>query len=336
MEHPGIVQLVLGSENLPLSKHLYSEVLGFASGGERLIYSRHNGEVMGLGLWGGAMLTYMVGRQELVQLEFWTHTTPRQRPLPVDWRPNDHGFVRFGVAVSDFDATLAKLTSLGIRTLTGPGKSHDGLRRVCFRDPTVGIPVEIMEDGAGLPGRRERYHDLDPAIVYVAASVPDLTKSVAFFRDVGGLAPTDVVLHGPEDEALWGLGGAEAETAVLAGGEVFLELTQYRHPAARSRPLDDTLSAQGFRTVALGFRDPHQTGQIFERVKAAGLRWTVSEPVSFIGGNHVTDPVALHMKTLSVPRDLEAVFGYAPEPPRWWPPPGPPSALPSPTDRMTG
>ena len=320
---PNIVQIVLGSDDLPFAKHLYSTVFGFAVAGERLTYTQHNGQVMGFGGWGGATILYMVGRQELMQLEFWTHTSPRQRALPANWRSNDIGFCRLGVSVPDFDGTLERLADLGIATLTAP-VMVDGVRRVCFRDPTVGIPVEIMEEGAALPGERDRYHDLDPAIVYVAVSVTDLDAAIAYFGDVVGLERVGIELHTAGQERLWGLPDARRRTAILRGGTTFMELVQYEAPAGRPRPLDDALDRQGFKTVAIGFRDPAATGRVFERVKAAGLGWTVAEPASFVGGNHVIGAVAHHMKTLSVPLEVERQFGYSPEPPKWWRPPGPP------------
>ncbi len=326
MRVPSIIQIVLGSDNLPFCKHLYGTVLGFAGAGERLIYNEHNGRVMGLGRWGGATALYMVGRQELMQLEFWTHTTPPQRPLPSDWRPNHIGFCRLGVSVSDFPGTLERLGALGVRTIA-PATVVDGLRRVCFRDPTVGIPVEIMEEGEALPGRRDAYHNLDPAVVYVALSVTSLSDSLAFFGDVVGLEPVMGELHASEHEALWGLAGARRQTALLRGGTTILELVQYEVPAGRPRRPDDGLDRQGFKTIAVGHRDPCNTGAIFRRVKAAGLDWTVAEPASHVGGNHVVGAVAHHMKTLSVPQELERQFGYAPEPERWWRPPGRHAAL---------
>ncbi len=319
MKSPNIIQIVMGSDNLPLCKHLYSAVFGFAGAGDRLTYTQHNGQVMGFGGWGGATVLYMVGRQELMQLEFWTHTTPAQRPMPAEWRPNDIGFSRLGVSVPDFGATLERLAALDIPTMTAPILVN-GLRRVCFRDPTVGIPVEIMEEGDGLPGERDRYHDLEPAVVYGAASVTDLEEAVAYFGEVVGLEKVDGELHSVDEERLWGLPGARRRTAILRGGTTFMELVQYETPAGRPRPLDDALDRQGFKTIAVGYRDPADTGGIFQRVKAAGFNWTVAEPASFVGGNHVIGAVAHHMKTLSVPFDLERQFGYSPEPPKWWRP----------------
>ena len=321
MKVPNIAQIVLGSDDLPLCKHLYSTVFGFAGAGERLIYSEHNGQVMRLGQYGGATVLYMVGRQELMQLEFWTHTTPSQRPLPSGWRPNDIGFCRLGIAVSDFPGVLARLSALGIRILTPPLEVN-GLRRVCFRDPTVGIPIEVMEEGEGLPGKRDRYHDLDPAVAYVAVSVTNLEDAQAYFGNVVGLEPVEGELHTQDHEALWGLPGARRRAALLRGGTTFMELVQYESPAGRPHPMDDGLDCQGFKTVAVGFRDPSDTGAVFHRVKQAGLLWTVAEPLSHISGNHVVGAVAHHMKTLSVPLELERKFGYSPEPEKWWRPPG--------------
>ena len=317
---PAIVQIVMGSDDLPFCKHLYQTVFGFAGAGDRLIYSRHNGEAMGFGGWGGATVLYMVGRQELMQLEFWTHTHPRQRPLPAEWRPNDVGFCRLGVSVPDFDGALERLAGLDISTITSP-VMVDGLRRVCFRDPTVGIPVEIMEEGSALPGKRDRYHDLNPAIVYVALSVADLDEAIAFFGGVVGLEQVEFELHSTGQERLWGLPNARRRTAVLCGGTTFLELVQYETPASRPRSPDDALDRQGFKTIAVGYRDPAETGAIFRRVREAGLDWTVREPASFIGGNHVMGAVAHHLKTLSVPLEVERQFGFSPEPPKWWRPP---------------
>ena len=325
-EPPSIIQIVLGSCDLPFCKHFYTTIFGFAGGGDRLTYNRHNGAVMGFGGWGGATILYMVGRQELLQLEFWTHTTPPQRPLPAEWRPNDIGFCRIGISVPDFDTTLERLIGFGISTLTPP-VFVDGLRRVCSIDPTVGIPIEIMEEGASLPGKRDKYHDLQPAVVYAALSVTNLDEAVAYFGEVVGLKEVDVKLHEPDAEHLWGLSNASRKITALQGGSVFLEIVQYETPAGRPRPSPDRLDRQGFKTIAVGYRDPAQTAALFERVKGAGLGWTVMDPASFIGGNHVVGAVAHHMKTLSVPLEVERQFGYSPALPQWWEHPAPSNGL---------
>jgi hypothetical protein len=91
MSRLSIIPIAMGSDNLPLCNHMHATVFRFAGAGARLIYSEHNGQSMGLGQRGGAAVVYLVGRQEPRQREFWTHTPPRQRPLPEDWRPSDIG-----------------------------------------------------------------------------------------------------------------------------------------------------------------------------------------------------------------------------------------------------
>ena len=83
-----IIPIAMGSDSLPLCHHLHATVFGFEGAGARLIYFEHNGQGVGRGQRGGAAVVYLVGRQERRQGEFWTHTPPRQSPLPGNWRPN--------------------------------------------------------------------------------------------------------------------------------------------------------------------------------------------------------------------------------------------------------
>jgi catechol 2,3-dioxygenase-like lactoylglutathione lyase family enzyme len=126
------------------------------------------------------VLWWLVGRQDLVQLEFFHHTTPRQRAT-ADRAPNDLGWSRFGITVPDFGPALERLGALGVELLCEP-IVHEGLRRACFRDPYTGVIVEVLEEGTATPGGiRPRFYDLVPAVVYAAISVPDLTEARRFF-----------------------------------------------------------------------------------------------------------------------------------------------------------
>jgi catechol 2,3-dioxygenase-like lactoylglutathione lyase family enzyme len=148
---PRVVQLAFCTSNLPRTMALYSEVFGFADAGGRLFSGAWLAEIQGVGDDAATILWWLVGRQDMVQLELFTHTEPPQRPLPVDWRPSDLGWTRWGLTVPDFDAALGRLGRRGITTITEP-VDREGLRRVCFRDPHVGIVVEVMEEGAATPG----------------------------------------------------------------------------------------------------------------------------------------------------------------------------------------
>jgi catechol 2,3-dioxygenase-like lactoylglutathione lyase family enzyme len=320
-DSPSIVQIALCTADLPATYRLYSEGLGFAPSGSVMV-------------WGPPMMAqkldddarasvwFLVGRQRFVQLELFTHTHPVQRPLPSDWRPSDHGWVRFGVAVPELDATLERLGRLGVGTLTDP-VVYDGVRRVCFRDPHVGTIVELLEDGPGLPGGvRAAGFDLAPAIVYATISVPELEPARRFFVDGLGLDhEPGTTLHTPEQEQLWGLPGARAEGFVARGGDVYLEAVSYSNPAGRPKAADHRLSDQGFLNVALGVRDHRDLKRIVDRAVEGGAELNApvmsvplvpSRPDLIFAGCYLTGMQGESIEIEAVPDELEAATFFRP------------------------
>jgi catechol 2,3-dioxygenase-like lactoylglutathione lyase family enzyme len=323
---PQIVQLGVCSDDLPQTVRMYTEVFGFAEAGGRVLWGDRLSQIQALGdpearftMW------WLVGRQDLFQLEIFQHARPAQKPLPADWRPSDLGWVRFGIAVPDFDGVLARLQAFGVRTLTEPAE-RDGLRRACFRDPAFGTIVEVMEDGEALPGGiRPRFYDLVPAVVYAAVSVADLDRARRFFVDTLGLAeePGDV-LHSPESEALWGLEGASRESFVVRAGDVLLEVVRYDDPPGRPKPDGYLLSDQGIMNAALGFREEAALHETFDRIEAGGYRANVPAPRGF-GGTYVNDDQGTSLELLLAPREYDQTLGFVPSPvfyrPPLWPQP---------------
>jgi catechol 2,3-dioxygenase-like lactoylglutathione lyase family enzyme len=310
---PRVVQLAFCSDDLPRTLRMYIEVFGFADAGGRKFWGEWLAHVQDVGDDAACLLWWMVGRQELVQLEFFQHTLPAQKPLPDDWRPSDIGWSRWGMTVPDFDATLGRLGAFGVGTLTDP-VTHGGARRVCFRDPGTGIVVELMEDGAELPGGvRPRYYDLSPAVVYAAVSVPDLGKARDFYTGTLGLVEERPdTLHTTELEALWGLDGARRDVAVARGGDVYLELVQYHDPAPRPKPDDYVLSDQGFMNVAVGSRDLNLARDLLERVGSSGGHVNADLPDSPAGGTYVKDNQGLSLEIAVQPREFDPDFGFMP------------------------
>ena len=324
---PRVAQLALCSADLPQTLRLYSEVFGFADAGGRRFWGEWLARVQGLGDDAACLLWWMVGRQDLVQLEFFHHTLPRQRPLREDWRPCDHGWVRWGLAVPDFDAALARLEAFGVATLTAPVE-HEGLRRVCFSDPGTGIVVEVLEEGAATPGAvRPRHLDLVPAVVYAAVSVADLERARAFFVGTLGLSEEDPdTVHPAALESLWGLDGARREQFVVRGGDVYLEVVRYDDPAPRRPPDDARLSDQGFMNVAVGFRDRRSADALLARVSDRGYAVNAEFPPSPAGGTYLVDDQGTSLELLYCPREFDADFGFVPVAsfgrPALWPQPG--------------
>ena len=323
---PKVAQLAFCTADLPATVRLYSEAFGFASAGGRTIWGPRLAAIQGLGADAATLLWWLVGRQDLCQLELFTHTQPPQRPLPADWRPSDHGWVRWGLAIPDFDDALARLGALGVPPLTEPA-TVDGLRRVCFRDPYTGIPVEVMEEGAALPGGiRPRFYDLVPAVVYAALSVSDLARAHRFLTTTVGLIEEPAeTLHDADAEALWGLAGARYERFVARGGDVRIEVTQYIDPAGRPKPDDHRLSDQGFMNAAVGFRRRDASDALLERLAAAGHGPGAGLPETPAGGTYVSDEEGTSLEVISAPREFDAAFGFAPErifrTPSLWPQP---------------
>jgi catechol 2,3-dioxygenase-like lactoylglutathione lyase family enzyme len=312
---PSVVQLAMCSDDLPRTLRMYIEVFGFADAGGRKFWGEWLAHVQDVGDDAACLLWWLVGRQDLLQLEFFHHTLPRQRPLPADWRPSDQGWVRWGMAIPDFDDALQRLRAFGVETLTEPIE-HGGLRRVCFRDPCVGIVVEVMEDGEALPGGvRPRYYDLAPAVVYAALSVPDLHRARNFYVNTVGLVEEAAeTLHSVELEALWGLDGARRDAVVVRGGDTYLELLGYSDPAPRPKPEGYRLSDQGFMNVAVGFRSRPPAEELLERIEAAGGSVNAGLPPSPAGGTYVEDNQRVSLEVAAQPREFDPDFGFMPVP----------------------
>jgi catechol 2,3-dioxygenase-like lactoylglutathione lyase family enzyme len=327
---PRIVQLALCSDDLPATVRLYSEAFGFAESGGHGFWGEWLARIQGLGDDAACTLWWLVGRQDLVQIEVFAHTTPRQRPRG-ERRPNDHGWARFGVAVPDFEATLGRLAGLGVAPSAEP-RSYRGSRRAAFLDPHLGIAVEVMEDGPGLAGGvRSRYYDLAPALVYAALSVADLDRARGFvLGDVGLVEEEHDLLHDERCEALWGLPGARRESFVARGGDVYLEVSRYAEPAGRRAPADALLSDQGFMNVAIGYRERERTDALLARLAAAGHPAPAPLPETPAGGVYVEDGEGNSFEVVAQPREFDADFGFVPRPgllrPALWPQPGAPAA----------
>jgi hypothetical protein len=93
---PSVVQLAMCSDDLPRTLRMYIEVFGFADAGGRKFWGEWLAHVQDVGDDAACLLWWLVGRQDLLQLEFFHHTLPRQRPLPADWRPSDQGLGALG------------------------------------------------------------------------------------------------------------------------------------------------------------------------------------------------------------------------------------------------
>ncbi len=324
MPRARICQIAMCTNSIPATTRLFTTGLGFASAGGRPLWGQRLADIQGLpsGEATATSLWWLVGRQDFMQLELFTHTTPGQRPLPDSWRPSDLGWVRWGAVVDDFDRALTGLERCGVETITAP-VADDGPRRVCFREPGAQVIVELIErDHAAPTSDRQAFYDLGAAVRYVTASVSDLAATRALFLAAG--LTDGAGLHRPGDEARWGLDGAQGQVAVLTDGDVDLELVAYSDPVGAPKPDGYLLSDQGFMNVALGFRDRRELNDAFDALLAAGCT-SPTRPPEVAGGTYVTTPGNLSIEMLVAPREVDPEYGFTPLPtfprPLIWPRP---------------
>lgn len=324
---PQLAQLGLCTDNIAATVRLYTEAFGFADAGSHIFWGRYLGNIQRLGDDATCSLWWMVGRQARMQLELFNHVQPPQRPQAADWRPSDLGWVRWGIALPDLDDALARMRRLGVEPFTAEPIEHEGLRRICFRDPGSRVFIELMEEGPGFPGGiRPRQNTLIPAVTYAAVSVADLEQALSFYAGVIGLREEpDIVLHSPESEALWGLAGARSRSAVLRAGDSYVELVEYEDPVARPRSADYRLSDQGFMNGGFLATDRQQFEEIVARAAAAGITPN-NEPADRENTEaYLVDGEGTLSELMLVPRELEGEYGFTARtrfpPPAPWPTP---------------
>src|SRR4051812_15820268 len=102
MKDVSVVQIGMNTADMAGTLGLYSDLFGFVNAGANALWGGVM-KIQGLGDDAHSLIWWMVGGAPFFQLEFFTHGQPKQRPQPKGWRPCDQGWVRFGIAVNDFD-----------------------------------------------------------------------------------------------------------------------------------------------------------------------------------------------------------------------------------------
>ena len=306
------IQIAMNSSDLPGSLRLYAD-LGFQNAGGHMIWGGSMA-IQGLPPTSRGTMWWLTGRQARFQFEIFHITQPAQRPLPPDWRCCDLGWTRFGIAVPDYDTAKGVLASWNLAV--NEADTGSAPRRLVFRDPFAGCFVEIFEDHDGIVGgQAPRDFDAGPAVVYATASVSDLATARAYYTQVLGQQVAEgLVIHSPEDEALWGLAGARSESFVLAGGAMLIEITQYLDPVGRPLPQDHSVSDQGILNIAMFSHRPQVALAAIDRARELGYRTGESIVMGDACGAYILEPER-QVEVGSLPSAMEAAFGYAPSTP---------------------
>jgi hypothetical protein len=258
LQDVSIVQIGMNTVNLSGSLRLFNELFGFSNAGSNVLWG-DTMLVQGLTAQDHAIIWWLIGPAPFFQLELFNHGKPPPRPQRSDWRPCDHGWVRFGLAVSDYDRVGVGLARMNIPVLGEGGAA--GARRLAFRDPHIGCIIEVQQSNST---------DC-PTMTYATSSVADIGEARRFWRDIVG-APLEPLenLHQPGDEALWGLAGAVREGFLVRFGHRVFEIVEYQTPRGRPRAADHLISDQGIMNLALASRRHRVIADLIERILADG------------------------------------------------------------------
>jgi len=216
---------------------------------------------------------------ELIELT--EYLAPPGRPIPVEWRSNDHWFQHIAIVVSDMDKAYQHLrnhkvrhTSTGPQTIPASNKAAAGIRAFYFRDPD-GHNLEIIyfPTGKGDP-RWQRYNDkLFLGIDHTAIVVADTEKSLRFYRDLLGLKVAGESRNqGTEQEHLNNVAGARLRITGLKAEEVpGIEFLQYLAPrTGRRAPADSRANDLWHWQTTLNAKDAAKAAH---KLKRAGTRF---------------------------------------------------------------
>lgn len=294
-----VVQIGMNTSDIAGSLRLYSEAFGFRNAGAQALWGTSIG-IQGLDPSARALLWWMIGAQPFFQFELYHHSNPVQRPLPADWRPCDHGWVRFGVGVPDLSACQSALNDHGIEVL---GIITDSIgARLAFRDPFLGVIIEVRE----VPNLK------GPHIIYVTSSVSSIERARDYYGNRLGLPLVELDAEQmAASQALWGLDGAKSDGFLVDAGNIFLEVVEYHQPRGRPRPSDYRGSDQGIVNVGLGARQKAEVAAAYRRLAEAGFHPVKTvEKGEFMTG-YITDPDH-ELEILSVPEEFDAAFGFNP------------------------
>ena len=228
------------------SVEFFSKVLSFEKVSDVEV---HGGEYEKLqGVFG---LRMRVARMKLgdEMIELTQYLAPEGRPIPPDWRSNDHWFQHIAIVVSDMDKAYQQLRSHKVRhassgpqTIPATNQAAAGIRAFYFKDPD-GHNLEIIyfPAGKGDPRWQQIAGKLFLGIDHTAIVVSSTQNSLKYYRDLLGLKLAgESTNSGTEQEHLNNVAGARLHISGLrAASGPGIEFLEYLTPRdGRPAPKD--------------------------------------------------------------------------------------------------
>jgi len=256
--NPALAQLVKAVDAVGMtvadvdrSVEFYSKVLSFELLSDVEVHGTEYEKLQGL--FGVRMrVARMKLGDEMITLT--QYLAPEGRPIPVDWRSNDHSFQHIAIVVSDMDKAYQQLRSHKVRhassalqTIPPSNRAAAGIRAFYFKDPD-GHFLEIIYFPAGKGDPRWQNHNdkLFLGIDHSAIVVSNTQKSLIYYRDLLGMKlAAESMNNGTEQEHLNNVAGARLHISGLRAqkgpGIEFLEYLAPRdgRPAPKDTRAND-------------------------------------------------------------------------------------------------
>ena len=232
--------------DLDRSVEFFSKVLNFEKVSDLEVYGGEYEKLQGV-----FGLRMRVARLKLgdEMIELTHYLAPEGRPIPADWRSNDHWFQHIAIVVSDMDKAYQQLrnhkvrhASTGPQTIPATNKAAAGIRAFYFKDPD-GHNLEIIyfPAGKGDPRWQQTSGKLFLGIDHSAIVVSSTQNSLKYYRDLLGLKLAgESMNNGTEQEHLNNVAGARLHISGLrAQSGPGIEILEYLTPRdGRPAPKD--------------------------------------------------------------------------------------------------
>ena len=237
--------------NMDRSVEFFSKVLSFEKISDVEVHGSEYEKLQGVFGLRMRMARMKLG-DEIIELT--QYLAPEGRPIPTDWRSNDHWFQHIAIVVSDMDKAYQHLrahkvrhASTGPQTIPHTNKAAAGIRAFYFKDAD-GHNLEIIyfPPGKGDLRWQQKSDKLFLGIDHTAIVVSKTQNSLELYRDVLGLKLAgESMNYGAEQERLNNIAGARLRISGLRAksgpGVEFLEYLAPRdgRPAPKDTRAND-------------------------------------------------------------------------------------------------
>lgn len=284
------------------SVEFFSKVLSFEKISDVEVHGEEYEKLQGL-----FGLRMRVARMKLGNetVELTQYLAPEGRPIPADWRSNDHAFQHIAIVVSDMDQAYQQLrahkvrhASTGPQTIPASNKAAAGIRAFYFKD-TDGHNFEIIyfPPGKGDPRWQRKDDKLFLGIDHTAIVVSNTQNSLKLYRDVLGMRLAGESMNsGTEQEHLNNVAGARLRISSLRAatgpGIEFLEYLTPRdgRPAPKDTRANDLWHWQTTLLTANTTQTTQKLGRGVARVISAGVAQISDKNFAFTKGFLARDP----------------------------------------------